>query len=392
MTGANVWKKPSHQNLDKGVDVGEDREVQTVSFTRGVPPPEAFPTRQLGECATSILERDGSVVLQYHPAAGFFPLREWLARRHGVTPEAVLVSNGSLQIQELLARLLTSPGDVVLVERPSYDRAITIFRRAGAQVIGVPLKPDGFDVGSLERLVEEEKPRFFYVIPDFQNPTGVTTSLAKRERLVELAERYDFWILEDNPYRDLRYFGEEFPTIFSLDSEKVLYLSSFSKVLSPGIRVGYLIGPEQLVRQLTKMAEDTYITPNMLGQGMVYEYCRRGWLGPNIDRLRDIYRPRLEALASALEAYLPQAQWTRPEGGFFVGVYLPPEVDTSVLRSRAHDMGVVLSDGRGFFPDGDGGSFLRLPFCAVSVGEIREGIARIGSIVNAMTVNIRGKG
>jgi DNA-binding transcriptional MocR family regulator len=378
--------------LDKGVEVSEDREMHTISFTRGVPPPEAFPTRQLGECATSILERDGSVVLQYHPAAGFVPLREWLARRHGVTPEAVLVSNGSLQIQEFLTRLLTAPGDVVLVERPSYDRAITIFRRAGTQVVGVPLKPDGFDVGSLERLVEKERPRFFYVIPDFQNPTGVTTSLARRERLVELAERYDFWILEDNPYRDLRYFGEEFPTIFSLDSEKVLYLSSFSKVLSPGIRVGYLIGPEQLVRQLTKMAEDTYVTPNMLSQGVVYEYCRRGWLGPNIDRLRDMYRPRLEALASALEAYLPQAQWTKPKGGFFVGVYLPPEVDTSLLRTSAHEMGVLLSDGRGFFSDPDGDSFLRLPFCALSAEEIREGIARIGSIINAMSVHTSGRG
>lgn len=309
-----------------------------------------------------------------------------------MTAEAVLVSNGSLQIQEFLSRLLTSPGEVVLVEKPSYDRAITIFRRAGTQVVGVPLKPDGFDVGSLERLVEKERPRFFYIIPDFQNPTGVTTSLAKRERLVELAERYDFWILEDNPYRDLRYFGEEFPTIFSLHSEKVLYLSSFSKVLSPGIRVGYLIGPEQLVRQLTKMAEDTYVTPNMLSQGIVYEYCRRGWLEPNVDRLKDIYRPRLEALVSALEAYLPWAQWTKPEGGFFIGVYLPSKIDTSLLRAKAREMGVILSDGRGFFPDRDGGSFLRLPFCALSVEEIREGIGRIGSIVNAMTVHISGRG
>lgn len=309
-----------------------------------------------------------------------------------MTPEAVLVSNGSLQIQEFLTRLLTAPGDVVLVERPSYDRAITIFRRAGTQVVGAPLKPDGFDVGSLERLVEKERPRFFYVIPDFQNPTGVTTSSAKRERLVELAERYDFWVVEDNPYRDLRYFGEEVPTIFSLDSEKVLYLSSFSKVLSPGMRVGYLIATRKLVKDLAKIAEDTYITPSMIGQGIAYEYCRRGWLESNIDRLKDIYRPRLEALASALEAYLPQAQWTKPEGGFFVGVYLPPEVDTSLLRASAHEMGVLLSDGRGFFSDADGDSFLRLPFCALSVEEIREGIARIGSIVNAMTSHISGRG
>lgn len=369
-----------------------DREMQTISFTRGVPPPEAFPTRQLGECATAILEGEGSVLLQYHPAAGFFPLREWLGQRHGVTPEAVLVSNGSLQIQEFLTRLLTSPGEVVLVERPSYDRAITIFRRAGTQVVGVPLKPDGFNVGTLERLVEKERPKLFYVIPDFQNPSGITTSQAKRERLVALAERYDFWILEDSPYRDLRYRGEQLPSIFSLGSEKVLFLSSFSKVLSPGMRVGYLIATGKLVKDLAKIAEDTYITPNMIAQGIAYEYCRRGWLEPNIDRLKDIYRPRLEALASALETYVPQAQWTKPEGGFFVGVYLPPEVDTSLLRSRAHEMGVLLSDGRGFFPDRDGGSFLRLPFCALSAEEIREGVSRLGSIVNMMVAHDIQKG
>lgn len=368
--------------------MNRDSEIQTISFSRGVPPAEAFPTRQLQECATAILERESAVVLQYHPAAGFLPLREWLAQRHGVAPEAVLVGNGSLQIEDFLTRLLTSPGDSVLVENPSYDRAITIFRRAGAQVVGVPLEPDGFDVGALESLAKKEKPGFFYVIPDFQNPTGVTTSLAKRERLVELAERYDFWVLEDNPYRELRYVGEELPTVFSLGSEKVLHLSSFSKVLSPGIRVGYVIAPEPLVQQLARMAEDTYVSPNMVGQGIVSEYCRRGWLGPNIDRLRDIYQPRLEGLTSALEEYLGEAQWTRPEGGFFIGVYLAPPVNMSALRAKARDMGVLLSDGKGFFPEGDGNLFLRLPFCALSVHEIEEGIARLGSLVNSMDIHV----
>jgi 2-aminoadipate transaminase len=371
--------------------MNRDNEIQMISFSRGVPPAEAFPTRQLQECATAILERESAVVLQYHAAAGFLPLREWLARKFGVASQAVLVSNGSLQIQDLLTRMLTSPGDVVLVESPSYDRAITIFRRAGARVVGVPLHPDGFDVAALESLAEKEKPKFFYVIPDFQNPTGVTTALAKRERLVELAERYDFWVVEDNPYRELRYLGKELPTVFSLGSEKVLHLSSFSKILSPGIRVGYLIGPEPLVQQVAKIAQDTYVTPNMLAQGIVYEYCSRGWLEPNIDRLRDIYRPRLAGLTSALDELLAEARWTRPEGGFFIGVYLPVDVDASQVRTNARDMGVVLSDGRGFFPEGNGDSFLRLPFCALSVKEIREGIARLGSLVNtAMHMSQRG--
>jgi len=337
--------------------IDPEKERGTINFARGVPPPEAFPTQELQECARAVLEREGSVVLQYHPAAGFVPLREWLADRYGVAMECVLVSNGSLQILDFLTRLLTSPGDVVLVEKPSYDRAITLFR---------------------------QEPDFFYTIPDFQNPTGITTSLAKREKLVELAERHDFWIVEDGPYRDLRYWGEEVPAIFSLGSEKVLHLSSFSKVLSPGMRVGYLLGPEHVVRKLTKMAEDTYITPNMVSQGVVYEYCRQGWLGPNIERLKSLYRPRLEALASALQAYLPHAQWARPEGGFFVGAYLPSEVDVSLLKAKAQEERVTLSDGRGFFPDEDGSAFLRLPFCALSAPNIQEGIGRLGSIVNML--------
>jgi len=183
--------------------------------------------------------------------------------------------------------------------------------------------------------------------------------------------------------------GEPLPAIFSLGSEKVLHLSSFSKVLSPGMRVGYLIGPEPLLQQVAKIAEDTYVTPNMLAQGIVYEYCSRGWLEPNIKRLRDMYRPRLAGLRSALDELLPEARWTRPEGGFFIGVYLPVDVDASLLRTNAREMGVVLSDGRGFFPEGDGDSFLRFPFCALSVDEIREGIARIGSLVSTMATTRR---
>jgi 2-aminoadipate transaminase len=364
--------------------VNADKERGIIDFGRGNPAPEAFPTQQLQECAAAILEEQASVVLQYYAAAGYVPLREWLADRYGLPTECVLVGNGSLQILDFVSRLLTSPGDVVLVENPSYDRAITIFRWAGARVIGVPLEPDGFDAGALESLARREKPKLFYVSPAVQNPTGITTSLAKRERLVELAERHDFWIVEDGPYRDLRYGGQEVAAIFSLGSQRVLHLSSFSKVLSPGIRVGYILGPEHVVSRLAKAAEDTYVTANMLSQGTVYEYCRRGWLGPNIERLKGLYRPKLEALASALEAYLPQARWTEPEGGFFIGVYLPPEVDTSLLQVKAQEVGVKLSDGRGFFPEKSGSAFVRLPFCALSAGQIREGVERLGSVVGML--------
>jgi DNA-binding transcriptional MocR family regulator len=357
---------------------------QAINFSRGVPPTAAFPTQQLQACAAAILEQQSAVVLQYHPAAGYMPLREWLGRRYNVPPEAVIVGNGSLQLQAFVSQLLTSDGDTVLVEQPSYDRAITALRQRGLRVLGVPMEPDGCDVHTLERLLKAHRPKLLYTIPDFQNPSGITTSLEKRQRLVELAEQHDFWILEDNPYRDLRYQGVEVPTLFSLGSERVLYLSSFSKVLSPGMRVGYLTGPPDLVRRVAKIAEDTYVSPSMLSQGMAYDFCQRGWLEPNIARLKAMYRPRLDALLAALAEHLPQARWTEPDGGFYVGVYLPEGVDGARLRAQAQHSGLILSDGRGFFPDPDDGElFLRLPFCALSETEIRQGMAGLGSMVDA---------
>lgn len=357
-----------------------------INFARGTPPAQAFPIEQLQTCARAVLEQDGPVVLQYHPAAGFVPLREWLAQRNGTAMDCVLISNGSLQILEFLSRGLASPGDTVLVESPTYDRAITLFRRSGLQVTGIPLQSDGYDVAALENLLADEQPRFFYLIPDFQNPTGATTSLAKRKRLVELAERHRFWLVEDNPYKDLCYRGESLPTLLSLGSDRVLHMSSFSKILSPGMRVGYIVGPEAIVGQLAKLAEDTYITPNMLAQGIVFSYCDRGWLEPNIERLKELYRPRMEALEKALAEHLPEAEWTSPGGGFFVGVNLPSQVDISILRTKAREQGLKLSDGRGFFPVGqDGNAFLRLPFCALSTPEIQQGIDRLSAIVATLS-------
>ncbi len=357
---------------------------KTIYFTRGVPPAEAFPIQQLQKCATEVLEQHSSTVLQYHPAIGYLPLREWLGQKHGANPEQVMTGNGSLELQVFLTEILTSPGDVIFVEKPSYDRAITAFRKKGLAVFSIPLENDGFDVDALEDMVKEHKPKFFYIIPDFQNPSGITTSQAKREKLIELAEKYDFWILEDNPYHYLRYRGKEIPFIFSTrraGPEKVFFFSSFSKLLSPGMRVGYLIGPQAMVEKVAKIAEDSYITPNMLSQGIVFDYCQRGWLEANIARLKELYRPRLDALVSALETHLPQARWSKPDGGFFLGLYLPDAVDIDLFRKKAKEIGVILSNGGGFFAEGTSDAFLRLPFCALSSEEIREGVRRLGSII-----------
>ncbi len=353
-----------------------------ISFNRGIPCVEAFPTSQIQECAAAVLAADAATVLQYGQSTGYLPLRETIARWYGASAEEVLVSNGSLQIQEFLSALLLSPDDTVLVEEPTYDRAITIFRRHGANVVGIPLESDGPDVAFLAAQLQKVRPKFLYLIPDFQNPTGVTTSLSRREEIVRLAEEHEFWIIEDGPYRALRYQGSDLPLMRTMNPDRVLYLSSFAKVLSPGVRIGYLVAPERIVEAVARIATDTYVTPGLLAQGIAYEFCRRGWLEPNVERLKGIYRPRLETTAAALREYLPGADWVEPDGGFFVGLTLPPPMNMANLRERAEQNGLVLSDGRGFFPQGGGERFLRLAFTALSEPEIREGVSRLAGLVS----------
>lgn len=353
-----------------------------ISFNRGIPCVEAFPVSEIRECAEAILAADGATVLQYGKSTGYLPLREMIAQWYGASPEEVLVSNGSLQIQQFLSTLLLHSGDTVFVEEPTYDRTITIFRRHGANLVGIPLEHDGLDVEFLTAQLRKVMPKFLYLIPDFQNPTGVTTSLSKREEIVRLAEEHDFWIIEDDPYRALRYQGSDVPLMRTLNPDRVLHLSSFTKILSPGVRVGYLVAPEPIVEAVAEIASDTYVTPGLLAQGVAYEFCRRGWLEPNVERLKGIYRPKLEATAAALREYLPAADWVEPEGGFFVGITLPPAMNMANLTERAEQVGLSLSDGRGFFPQGGGERFLRLSFPALSEPEIREGISRLAGLLS----------
>jgi len=248
-------------------------------------------------------------------------------------------------------------------------------------VVGIELENDGVNLGVLEAALEEGVPALMYVIADFQNPMGVTTSLEKRQRIVELAREHGFWIVEDAPYRRLRYRGEDVPSLWSLAPERVLHMSSFSKILAPGLRLGYAIGPERVIAELSEWAVDAHIGPVLPTQGMVYEYCRRGLLGANIERLKDVYRPRLDACLAALDEHMSDGEWTEPEGGFFVSGHLPHGCDIVDLRERAAAEGLELSDGRGFFPNpADGRHFIRIPFCSLTPEEIEEGISRLGRL------------
>src|SRR3990170_389226 len=352
-----------------------DTMTEKIVFTRGVPPPEAFPTEEIGKCFDAAVRGDAATVLQYGQQRGYAPLRRQLAAEYGVGEMEILVGNGSLQLQDLVASYLSGPGTVVYTEQPSYDRAIKTFRRRGARAIGIPLEEDGISVERLEAALRREVPAFLYLVPDFQNPAGATLSLEKRRRVVELANTYGFPVIEDVPYRKLRYKGEDLPLLREIDPSRVITMSSFSKLLSPGIRVGFMIAPSDLTGALTRLGEDTYLSPVLPTQAAVAQYLRRGLLQPNVERLKDLYTPRWKAMAEAVRRELPDAQAFIPDGGFFVSVMLP------------EDGGLVLTPGAAFFADADDGGtvpgdrFVRLPFCAVTPEQIEEGVRRLASLL-----------
>lgn len=360
---------------------------ETIVFTRGVPPTEAFPTEELAQCFAAALQKDAGVVLQYGQQLGYPPLRRLLAEEYGVSDKEILISNGSLQLQDLVAANLIKPGATVLTEQPSYDRAITTFRRRGAKTIGIPIEPDGIDIARLEAEVKRQVPAFLYLVPDFQNPAGATLSLEKRRAVVDLAVRYGFWVIEDIPYRKLRYQGEDLPMLRSIDPSRIITMSSFSKLLSPGMRVGFMIAPSELIAKITSQGEETYLSPVLPTQAAVAEYIGRGWLEPNIAKLKDLYRPRWAAMISSAKKYLSGAQLFAPDGGFFVSIMLPEDANVSGLVARAKDIGLVLTPGAAFFADPDVGElpngerFVRLPFCAVTPAQIEEGVQRLASLI-----------
>jgi len=355
--------------------------MKPIFFTRGVPPKESIPSHELAVCAHEVIENEGSAILQYAPAAGYLPLREWIGKKKEVPAERVILGQGSLQILDMILRCLLQPGDAVTVEQPTYDRVLTLIRRAGLRIFPLNMEKDGLDLDSLENKLENgEQIRLIYTISDFQNPSGTVTSFEKRERLVDLAARYHFSIVEDAPYRDLRYEGEEIPSLFDLAPDTTMQLSSFSKLISPGLRVGYAVLPQNLIKNVTHYAEDTYINPSYLNHAIVYQYLQQGWMNDHLLFIKELYRKRLSCMLAVLEENMPdRCNWTHPQGGFFVGLRISSDGGPTFL-DQAESRGLRLSDGRGFFVNG-GEDFIRLPFCALTEEEITQGIKRLAELI-----------
>jgi 2-aminoadipate transaminase len=360
--------------------------ADTISFARGAPSLDIVDVEGLKDAAARAFANDPGGATAYGTAIGYPPLRAWIAEQHGVEPANVVVTNGSMQADAFLFDELVEPSDTVIVERPTYDRTLLALRQRLADIRMVELEPDGIDVDGLATLIDGGvQPKLAHVIPNFQNPAGYTLSGPKREALVGLAREHDFTIFEDDPYVSIRFAGDPLPTMLSLDrDETVVYASSFSKTVCPGIRVGYLVGPAELIARVVKRATSTYISPNMVAQAIVHEFCQGGALQRSIETVRTNLKARVDALVTALERDLPDARFVAPEGGYFMWVELPEGTDVDKLFAAAGERGVTFVKGSDFLLEG-GRNTLRLAYSGVTPEQIEEGVGRLAEAYHSLS-------
>jgi DNA-binding transcriptional MocR family regulator len=360
--------------------------ADTISFARGAPSLDIVDVEGLKDAAARAFTNDPGGATAYGTAIGYAPLREWIAEQHSVDPSQVVVTNGSMQADAFLFDELVEPSDTVIVERPTYDRTLLGLRERLADIRMVELEPDGIDVDGVARLIEGGvQPKLAHIIPNFQNPAGYTLGRDKRDALLALAREHGFTIFEDDPYVSIRFTGDPLPTMLSLDrDETVVYASSFSKTVCPGIRVGYLVGPAPLIASVVKRATNTYISPNMVAQAIVHEYVSGGALQRSIETVRTALRARVEALVGALERDLPDARFVAPEGGYFMWVELPEGTDVDKLFAAAGERGVTFVKGTDFLLEG-GRNTLRLAYSGVTPEQIDEGVGRLADAYHSLS-------
>ena len=359
-----------------------------ISFARGAPSLDIVDVEGLREASQLAFDKDPAGTVAYGTSVGYVPLREWIAEQHGVEVEQVLVTNGSMQADAFLFQLLVNPGDPVVVESPTYDRTLLNLRNREADLHMVELETDGIDTDAALRSLLETgvRPKLAHVIPNFQNPAGYTLSAAKRTRLLALAAEYDFTIFEDDPYIAIRFEGESLPTMREQDDAgKVVYASSFSKTVCPGIRVGYLVGPQAVIKQIQGIATNTYISPNMVAQSIVNQFARSGRMDGAIATVKDALRDRRDALVSALARELPEARFSPPSGGYFMWVELPEGVRVADLEVAAKEREVLFVKGTDFLLEG-GENTLRLAYSGVTPEQIDEGVTRLAEAARSLGV------
>ncbi len=371
-----------------------------ISFAGGLPAPEVFPLKEFREACNVVLDTCGAQALQYGTTEGYRPLREMIARhatRYGieVTAENILITSGSQQALDFIGRLFINNGDHILVESPTYLGALQAWNAYGAEYISVPADENGMIVDELEKALRVG-PKFIYVLPNFQNPTGSTLSLERRKKLVELADKYGVPIVEDDPYGQLRFEGEHLPSVVSLDSEfrgpngghysgNVIYLSTFSKLLAPGLRLAWIIAPAEVIRKIVMAKQAADLHTATFNQYVAYEVGKGGFLDEHVKFIRQVYKERRDVMLEMMDEVFPsEVRWTHPHGGMFLWGILPQEMDAADVLKKAIERKVAFVPGASFHPNGGGNNTMRINFSYSKPETIREGITRLGVLLKEL--------
>ncbi|RLC44236.1 MAG: aminotransferase [Candidatus Coatesbacteria bacterium] len=369
------------------------RKPEIISFAGGLPSPLSFPVKDIKEICQYVLEKDADVVLQYGPTEGDMSLKEELAKwmekdNIRVSPEQILITNGSQQGLDLVGKIFLNQGDIIIVEMPTYIGGLQAFNSYMVRMEGVLQDNNGMNMDLLERKLGElkgrgEKPKFIYVVPDFQNPSGVTMPEDRRRKLLELASEYDTMIIEDSPYRELRYTGNQPPPIYSLDTEgRVVSMATFSKIFCPGFRLAWIYGPAPLIDKMVMAKQGIDLCSPSFNQAVAAEFMRRGLLSKHIEKIKEMYKEKRQLMLDSLEKYMPDSvSWTKPEGGLFLWVKLPEDMNTVELLKKAIENNVAYVIGSAFHYDGSGKNTMRLNFSFPSKEQIVEGIKRLSEVI-----------
>jgi len=369
-----------------------------ISFAGGLPAPEVFPVESFKRACQTVLSEFGAQALQYSPTEGHLPLRKMIIRhikRYGlnVTPDNILITSGSQQALDLLGKILINPGDRILVESPTYLGALQAWNSYGAEYVAVPFDEHGVITDALEDALRTG-PKFIYILPNFQNPTGVTLTLERRNELITLADRYGVPIIEDDPYGQLRYTGINISPLVVLDGEyrnnshehcyygNVIYLSTFSKTLAPGIRLAWVVAPPEVIRKLVQAKQGADLHTSTFNQIVAYEVGRGGFIDEHVQKIQQVYGERREVMLDAMrDKFPPGVSWTEPEGGMFLWVTLPEGLNAKQVLVKAVEKKVAFVPGAPFHSTGGGENTMRLNFSNASPDLIREGIARLGQVL-----------
>ena len=372
-------------------------QPDVISFAGGLPATDVFPVAEIQEAVIRVLKDGGAYSLQYGSTEGYLPLREMIARhtaRYGIeiSPENIMITSGSQQALDLLGKIFINRGDRIVVEAPTYLGALQAWNAYGAEYVPVPSDEDGMNTDALEKALRTG-PKFIYALPNFQNPTGSTLSMERRTRLVELADRYGVPIIEDDPYGQLRFEGEHLPSLVVMDNKfhtnngsytgNVIYLSTFSKILAPGLRLAWVIAPEEVIRKLVLAKQGTDLNSATFNQVLAHEVGQHGFIDRHVKLICDVYRERRDVMLDVMSELMPPVvHWTHPHGGLFLWAVLPQGMNTTALFPEAVAKRVAYVPGESFYPCGGGENTMRLNFSYSRPELITEGISRLANVIS----------